>query len=68
MSHMRGRFEKVGTLVRSSEWVIDKKLDAKDLHPTVIKFCAGFPVYRMKDITEDNKEMEVFENGSYIVL
>jgi hypothetical protein len=55
---MHGRIKKSGTLLISTEWAINKKLEAKDLHPAVVKFCAGLPVYLLKEITEDNWAIE----------
>jgi hypothetical protein len=48
---------KQGTLTSSSEWTYDKLLKQKDLSPSVVKFCAGLPVYRLKEITNDDWEM-----------
>ena len=33
-------------------------MKAKDLHPTIVKFCAGYRVYLLKEITQDNWEIE----------
>ncbi len=41
-----------------TRWTIDKQLETKDLHPTVAKFCSGLPVYRLKEITKENREMK----------
>ncbi len=47
---MQTRIQKAGKLVSSTKWTLDKQLEAKDLHPTVVKFCAGLSVYRLKKI------------------
>jgi hypothetical protein len=47
---MRTRIPKPETLVSSTKWTPDKKLEAKELHPTVVNFCAGLSVYRLKEI------------------
>ena len=61
---MPTRIQKAGKLVSSTEWTLDKQLEAKDLHPTVVKFCAGLSVYRLKKITKDNIEIEQEERSS----
>ena len=61
---MHNRFQEPGMLLSSTEWAIDKQLEAKDLHPTVVKFCAGLSVYRLKKITKDNIEIEQEERSS----
>ena len=61
---MRGQIQKPGTMVRSSGWALDKQLEDKYLHPSVIRFCAGLPVYRLKEITEDNWKFEQEEKSS----
>ncbi|CAB4035726.1 Hypothetical predicted protein, partial [Paramuricea clavata] len=58
VKRMRTQISKPETVVTTSEWTPDKKLEAKKLHPTVVKFCAGLPVYRLKEITKDNWEIE----------
>ncbi len=45
---MKTRIQKAGKLVSSTEWTLDKQLKAKDLHPMVVKFCAGLSVYSLK--------------------
>ena len=35
----------------------DKRPKLKDLNPLVVKFCAGLPVYRLKEVTNDEWEM-----------
>ena len=58
------RISKPGTLVSSTEWTLDRKVQTKDLQPSVAKFCAGLPVYRLKEITKDNWEIEEKERSS----
>ncbi|CAB4037045.1 Hypothetical predicted protein, partial [Paramuricea clavata] len=58
VKRMRTQISKPETVVTTSEWTPDKKLEPKQLHPTVVKFCAGLPVYRLKEITKDNWEIE----------
>ena len=41
-----------------SSWALDKQLEAKDLPAQVVKFCAGFPTYLLKDITKENWQIE----------
>ena len=65
---MRTRIPKPETLVSSTEWTPDKKLEAKELHPTVVNFCAGLSVYRLKEITKDNWEIEENERSSNGIL
>ncbi len=60
---IQARIQKAGIMVSSTEWTIDKQLEAKDLHPTVVKFCAGFSVYRLKEVTKDSWKIEE-ESGS----
>ena len=36
----------------------EKRVKAKDLHPTIVKFCAGYRVYLLKEISQDNWEIE----------
>lgn len=45
------------TVVSSSEWTLHKRLKQKDLDPSVVKFCAGLPVYRLKEINDDDWEI-----------
>ena len=66
---MHGRNKKPDVLLRSTQWAIGEKLEIKDLRviPSVLKFCAGFPVYRLKEINKDNVEIEeeeTYSNGS----
>lgn len=35
----------------------DKRPKLKDLNPLVVKCCAGLPVYRLKEVTNDDWEM-----------
>ena len=57
---MQERNEKLDILLRRTQWAIGEKLDLKDLRliPSVFKFCAGFPVYRLKEINNDNVRIE----------
>jgi hypothetical protein len=50
--------------VSSNELAINGQVETKDLHPAVAKFCAGFPVYRLKEINRDNIEIEQEERSS----
>ncbi len=61
---MQGRTKIAETLVSSTEWAIDGQLEAKDLHPAVVKFCSGLPVYRVKVISKGNIEIEPEERPS----
>lgn len=61
---MRGQFQKPGTMTRSSGWAVDKRLKDEYLHSSVIRFCAGLPVYRLREITEDNWEIEEEDKSS----
>lgn len=65
---MRTRIPKPETLVSSTKWTPDKKLEAKELHPTVVNFCAGLSVYRLKEITKDNWGIEENERSSNGIL
>ena len=68
---MQTKISKPGTLVSSTEWTIDGKVQTKDLHSSVIKFCSGLPVYRLKETTKDNWEIEEKErsnNGIVLVI
>ena len=60
----QARIQKAGTLVRSTEMAIDRQMEANDLHPIVIKFCAGFPVYRLKVMSTNGIEIEQEERSS----
>ena len=44
-----------------SSLALDKQLEAKDLPASVVTYCAGLPVYRTKDITEEKIHIE--QNG-----
>ena len=61
---VQARIQKAGTLVSSTEMSIDRQMEGKDLHPIVIKFCAGFPVYRLKEMSKDSIEIEQEERSS----
>ena len=68
---VQARIQKAGTLVRSTEMAIDRQMETKDLPPIVIKFCAGFPVYRLKEMNKDSIEIEQEErssNGKVMVI
>ena len=45
--------QKQNTMVNLSEWTFDKHMNEKDLHPSVVKFCACLPIYRLKVNTKD---------------
>ena len=45
-------------MIKSSRWALDKQLKDEYLHPSVMRFCAGLPVYRLREITDDNWEIE----------
>ena len=47
------RLQQKNTIVSSSEWTFDKRLNEKDLHPSVVKFCDGLPIYRLKERPKD---------------
>ena len=47
------RIQQQSTMVSSSEWTFDKRLNEKDLPPTVVRFCAGLPIYRLKKRSKD---------------
>ena len=47
------RIQQQSTMVSSSEWIFDKRLNEKDLPPSVVRFCAGFPIYRLKKRSKD---------------
>ena len=55
---MRGQIQQPSTMTRSSGWALDRQLEDEYLHPSVMRFCAGLPVYRLREITEDNWEIE----------
>lgn len=56
---MREQIQRPDTAVkRSSGWAVDKQLKDEYLHPSIIRFCAGFPVYRLREIIEGNWEIE----------
>ena len=65
---MHGRNRKPDILLRSTQWVIGEKLKIRELRLlSAFKFCAGFPVYRLKEINKDNvkiEEEETYSNGS----
>ena len=48
----------------STDWTLDKKLETKELHPSVAKFCAGLSVYRLKESTKDTWKIEEKERSS----
>ena len=56
---------KAGSFLSSTEWRTDKQIESKDLPPVVVSFCAGFPVFRLKEIGEDKVEVEPEEESSY---
>ena len=58
MNRTRGQIQQSDTMVRSSGWAYDKQLEVEYLHPSIIRFCAGLSVYRLREITEDNWEIE----------
>ena len=60
---MQARIQKAGILVSSTKWTIDKQLEAKDIHLTVVKFCTGLSVYRLKEIAKDNIDIEPEERS-----
>ena len=47
------RIQQQSTMVSSSEWIFDKQLNEKDLPPSVVRFCAGLPIYRLKKRSKD---------------
>jgi hypothetical protein len=53
MQRSNKRIRKDSTMVSSSEWTYDKRLNEKDLHPSVVKFCAGLPIYSLKERSRD---------------
>ena len=46
--HVRLGMKKAGSFLRSTEWEADGQVESKDLPPAVVRFCAGFSVYRLK--------------------
>ena len=63
LRHVRPGMKKAGSFLSSTEWGADGQVESKDLPPAVVRFCAGFPVYRLKEISEDKAEVEP-EEGS----
>lgn len=63
VSHAKPGIKKAGSFLSSTQWRTDGKVEPKDLPPVVVRFCAGFPVYQLKKISEDNEEVEP-EEGS----
>ena len=53
LKNANGRLQQKNTIVTSSEWTFDKRLNEKDLYPSVVKFCAGLPIYRLKERPKD---------------
>ena len=58
MKNANPRIRKGSMLVSSSQWTFDKQLEQKNVDPSVIKLCTGFPVYRLKEITKDDWAIE----------
>ncbi|XP_028408161.1 uncharacterized protein LOC114530746 isoform X1 [Dendronephthya gigantea] len=51
----------------SSEWIIDKRLETKDLKPQVLKFCGRLPVYSMKEISKNiNDDFQTFAQALFM--
>ena len=46
---------------QESSLALDKQLEAKDLPASVVTYCAGFPVYRTKDISKE--KVQIKQNG-----
>ena len=61
---MQPGLKKTGSFLSSTEWGIDRRIKSMDLPSAVVKFCAGFPVYRLKEIGEDGAEVEPEEGSS----
>ena len=54
MKKERARLKGMNMVLSSTEWTIDKRLKRKDLSPSTVKFCAGFPVYLLKEVIDDD--------------
>lgn len=50
-------------LVSSSEWTLDKRIERKHIHPSVFKFCAGLPVYRLRETQTIQDNMVIVQDS-----
>ena len=41
-------------VLSSTEWAIDRRIKREDLSPSFAKFCAGYPVYLLKEFIDDD--------------
>ena len=60
----QSQIQKAGMLVSSTQLAIDTKMEAKDLPPVVVKFCAGFPIYRVREMSKDSIKIEQEQRSS----
>ncbi|XP_046842740.1 uncharacterized protein LOC124436811 [Xenia sp. Carnegie-2017] len=42
------------TLVKSTQYGLDKRISRKNVHPSIAKFCSGLAIYSLKKIVKDD--------------
>ena len=68
MKNAKTRMKDLDMMLRSSKWILEKKLKREDIAPSVARFCSGLPIYRLKKINDDDRVVVSGNGKKYVNL